>query len=832
MSDVTEVLQQEFQVLNDALELVQQSVMLTNLFFARLMLVMDHDNGSYSDVLMAYRDALLASGIKTATLYFDPVRVFQRSSVDMDKKAIIAKFGLTYIKKGSRVELTKKTSLLDLDLLQKVYCLERRRKLPEVPMDLVLKRKFAGDANNSEIQSYRGKGQKEAVRTALFAPEASTILVNLPTGVGKTLIFHALALLVKTPRKLTLIIVPTIALAIEQAVRAREMLQQSSVSVHQNYYYSSGLSDEAKQDVKDRIRSGQQRILFTSPEAARGSLIYSLFDAAQEGRIANIVVDEAHLIDQWGDEFRPDFQVLGQLIRSLIEVAGGAIKTLLLSATFTDANVEPLRRLFNFDGKPMIEVHSSFLRPEPQYEVLEFESQEALDAGFEQVVRELPRPLIIYCLLKATVNKTLAKLQGLGFQRVRKFTSDTSYTERESIINAWNQNRVDIIVATSAFGVGMDKADVRSILHVEMPENLDRFYQDVGRSGRDGCASQSVILFHRGQKQTAKNTNLSKLIKKEGPGHWNAMFKNAQVDETGMADDIIIDLNTRPPFKNRNKYNFNWNLNTLSLMQRAGLIEVLVKPPREIEVRPNNGMRGDEVGRDNLKRVFEQAWVKTLVDDHLDEERWLALVEPQRKMELLNREEGFNRLKNWLFSPTERPLCHILAEQYTVSEISPQIACGGCPGCRKFQQLPRFPENNFEPMVKGKDLVYGSDEYIYYEVGARDIRQFIRTYSNFFESFIERKEVVHVFSTHEVLVALERKLKGIDKFWATDRLESVGEITSSVATLIIVPPGYGSLPKVGYPTSAYTLFAPKDLPSTHFGRKWWEDYRDAREQFG
>ena len=91
---------------------------------------------------------------------------------------------------------------------------------------------------------------------------------------------------------------------------------------------------------------------------------------------------------------------------------------------------------------------------------------------------------------------------------------------------------------------------------------------------------------------------------------------------------------------------------------------------------------------------------------------------------------------------------------------------------------------------------------------------------------------MHVFSTHEVLVALERKLKGIDKFWATDRLESVGEITSSVATLIIVPPGYGSLPKVGYPTSAYTLFAPKDLPSTHFGRKWWEDYRDAREQFG
>jgi superfamily II DNA helicase RecQ len=204
------------------------------------------------------------------------------------------------------------------------------------------------------FKGYQGPGQRLAIRSAFFLKPGGTLVVNLPTGTGKSLVAWAAALLA-APRELTVMITPTIALAIDQERQLMENYPHVPGGLPAEMAWHSGLSDAAREAIHQRLRDNTQRVLITSPESFVGSLSRVLYKTAQSGLLKYFVVDEAHLVAQWGNDFRPDFQAMSGLRRELIKRCpeGRAFRTLLLSATLTQESFDVLETLFsdgNFDS--------------------------------------------------------------------------------------------------------------------------------------------------------------------------------------------------------------------------------------------------------------------------------------------------------------------------------------------------------------------------------------------------------------------------------------------------------------------------------------------------
>ena len=200
---------------------------------------------------------------------------------------------------------------------------EERRNLSERPGDPFLSQM------GETYQNYRSLGQKAAVRSVLEAPAGATLVVNLPTGAGKSLCGHLPVALDEAKEKLTVVVVPTVALAQDQ----RDSLQD--VVEHEMAYFSG---NPANDEIKRRIRNGSQRIVFTSPEGLLSGLTPAVFRAARNGFLQHLIVDEAHIVDQWGTDFRSSFQDLAGMRQGLLDVCDLPFTTLLLSATFSVQN--------------------------------------------------------------------------------------------------------------------------------------------------------------------------------------------------------------------------------------------------------------------------------------------------------------------------------------------------------------------------------------------------------------------------------------------------------------------------------------------------------------
>jgi ATP-dependent DNA helicase RecQ len=774
-------------------------------------------------VLSAYRDALRATLGTTKTFSFDNKKLRLTEET-------IRQFGMHYDLRKNRIGLVDTDSALKLKQLEKVYALDLRRKIPDLPMDRVLaKRMYAGIDQQEIVPHYQSEGQKVAIRTALLSPEGSTVVVNLPTGTGKTMVAHSLCLFAPVD-KLTIVIVPTTALAIEQASRVRMMLQEAGEQTHSNYFFGADLTPQERQDVKDRIRNGQQRILFASPESARGALLPSLFDAARDRRLAHIVVDEAHIVDQWGDDFRPDFQIFAAVTHALIKSSKGTIRCLLLSATFTDTNLATLRSLFKFEDGEFLEIHGSFLRPEPQYDVRQVYSNQEAETAFSQALVELPRPMIVYALERDKANAAFKKIKNAGYSRVACFTGKTTTLERHSIIQRWNDNELDIIVATSAFGVGMDKSDVKSILHIQPPENIDRYYQEVGRGGRDGRACQALVLFQYNELSIAESINTSRLITIEtGLIRWLSLFEHRTTDSS----ESLVNISTKHEGISRSSQkNESWNWRTLLLMQRSGLIEIEFERP---ETPPSWATDSSPSEFNALEKQFYEDYyqkikVTIVQDQHRTIECWERFVDPQRTLELSRRQHGFNVLRDWLLRPTEQKLCNLLGSHYTVSGVFPQITCGGCPCCAlQNDGAGYFPTLNGVTEVLGLNTSYEFPDFVYYDFDASvSTRAFVRAIADWVQFHIESKKISAIYSSAEILNRLTAVLPvSLSTFWCDETLMEGVDIDMATSSIIIVPPGQGWLPKILYTDNYHILLAPKDIPSDHFGRKWRDDYRGA-----
>ncbi|MEJ8860074.1 protein DpdF [Variovorax robiniae] len=439
------------------------------------------------------------------------------------------------------------------------------------------------------VTSYTGMGQREALRALIQLPADVALIANLPTGSGKSLLAQMPPLL-EGAGHVSLVIVPTVALAIDQARRMAELLQRLDGSWQPTpLAYHGGLKREERAKVHRAIRDGTQRALFTSPESATGVLRDSLEFAAKAGRLTHVIVDEAHLVATWGQGFRPEFQLLPALVRHLRDLSRGAgrsIRLVLASGTLSPPTVSTLQKLFGPASNTQV-VSAVHLRPEPRYAIHHCAHETERRQLVVEVLKRAPRPFILYVTRPDIASEFEDLLRDNGFGRIERFTGDTGPSEREYLLKEWAHNRIDGMVATSAFGLGVDKADVRTIVHATLPESLDRFYQEVGRSGRDGRASASLLLFTNADIKAATEMAGNSLISNDlAFERWENMIAHP-VSQDLERSLVWVDLRRkRAEISVDSPTNRDWNLRTLNLMTSAGLLELeglRSKPPEVLE---------------------------------------------------------------------------------------------------------------------------------------------------------------------------------------------------------------------------------------------------------
>lgn len=534
---------------------------------------------------------------------------------------------------------------------------------------------FVADATG--YQQYSSPGQREAVRAAFLMPYGHTLIVNLPTGSGKSLVGQAPSLTYRQDGNLTLFVVPTVALAIDQARQMQLYLQRSGqMSGARPLAWYGGLSDADRAEMRKSLLDGTQRILFTSPEALTTSLLRTVFAVVRNGWLRYLVIDEAHLITQWGDEFRPAFQALAGLRNSLLGQAGSnKFRTLLLSATFTLETVETLATLFG--PKDHVQMVSAVhLRPEPQYWFSRAYSIAEKEKRVLEALAHAPRPFLLYVTTRKDAQKWHDILTNrAGYQRVQQFDGGTPDQVRSRIIHDWIGNKLDGVVATSAFGVGIDKADVRTVIHAAIPETLDRFYQEVGRGGRDGKPSVSLLVYEDSDWRLPQGMSTPTLISNElGFSRWQALFNSST--KSGNEGLFKVDLGAvRPGLAGNSDENVKWNMRTLLLMSRAGFIELNIEP-NGLPENPH-----DEDLPSSPLAAMASVRIRTLRDDHLLEESWEKVVSPSRDKTLRAGERNLELMQGILENGKEVSMT--LADLYQIRSpvwsVTVTRVCGGCP---------------------------------------------------------------------------------------------------------------------------------------------------------
>lgn len=331
-------------------------------------------------------------------------------------------------------------------------------------------------------------GQHEAIDALLHGRD--TVLVQ-PTGSGKSAVYQIAGALLDGS---TVVVSPLIALQKDQADSIESTRLEPTAVIN------CTLSAEERRQTMERIEGGQVEYIFLAPEQLRKE---ETIDRLREAGISLIAIDEAHCISQWGHDFRPDYLMLGPAIEAL-----GHPPVLAMTATASrEVRTEIMERL----GLriPRVLVHG-FDRPNISLRVDTFSSQSEKEQSILRRVEFADKPGIIYVATHAHAETMAADLNRAGVPAVF-YHGGLRPKERDEVQNRFMSGRVPVIVATNAFGMGVDKPDIRFVYHADVADSLDSYYQEIGRAGRDGEPAEAV-LFYRPQDISAQQF-------KTGPAH-------------------------------------------------------------------------------------------------------------------------------------------------------------------------------------------------------------------------------------------------------------------------------------------------------------------------
>lgn len=555
---------------------------------------------------------------------------------------------------------------------------------------------FWTEALGARFNTYKSLGQRQAARTVMLAPPGSTSIVCLPTGQGKTEVGLAPALLASRHSGVSLLVVPTIVLAFDHERRIQNLLAESEgrPSPSGRYAYTGGTPDAIKRQIRDAVRAGTQRVVVASPEAVEQGLSGCLAAAASEGSLQYLILDEAHLVDQWGSAFRPEFQTLANQRLAWLDVAPPRreVITVAMSATLTSRHVTTLTRLFGpGPGGDCAIIWASATRPEPSYYLTAAEDRDARAAVIATAAARLPRPLVLYASTRDDVTEWADRLRAAGLRRVGVVKGDSDDEERREALEGWRgqlatgeqiATRYDIVVGTSAFGLGVDMPTVRTVLHACLPETIDRYYQEIGRAGRDGKPSIAYLVKAPSDDRVARSLNQVTTIGEElGWSRWSRMFHSARRSE---AETYEIDLASLPAHLSTGYgQSRQWNVRTLNLMAWAGLIQT--QAPERPRPRPDEDEKEFAARREDFyENARTRVAVRLLTGAATNADLWTEAIEAERAKVADEQRASLQSMYGVLRG--KRCVSELIAEHYRVSRgggtLRTAVSCRSCPACR------------------------------------------------------------------------------------------------------------------------------------------------------
>lgn len=337
----------------------------------------------------------------------------------------------------------------------------------EYELKKVLKEHFGFDTFKSN--------QEQIIKSLL---SGHNVFVLMPTGGGKSLCYQLPSLIMEGT---AIVISPLIALMKNQVDAIRHMSQDDGIA----HFINSSLTRSQIEKVKDDIRNGVTKLLYVAPESLTKE---SNIEFLKSVKISFYAIDEAHCISEWGHDFRPEYRK----IRPIINEIGNA-PVIALTATATEKVATDIMK--NLGITDADKFKSSFNRPNLYYEIRP--KTKDIDRDIIKFIKQGPeRSGIIYCLSRKKVEE-LAEVLRMNNIKAQAYHAGMDAATRSQTQDDFLMERINVIVATIAFGMGIDKPDVRFVIHYDIPKSLEGYYQETGRAGRDGGEGKCIAFYSR-----------------------------------------------------------------------------------------------------------------------------------------------------------------------------------------------------------------------------------------------------------------------------------------------------------------------------------------------
>ncbi len=320
-------------------------------------------------------------------------------------------------------------------------------------------------------------GQEEVVEQIISGQDG---MVVMPTGGGKSLCYQLPAICMKG---VTLVVSPLIALMKDQV----DALQQKGISA--TMINSTQGWPEQRERIQ-RMQAGEYKLVYIAPERFRSK---SFMTALREVHIALFAVDEAHCLSQWGHDFRPEYMRLGRVLNEL-----GRPQALALTATATPVVRKDILEILAL--REPFETLSGFSRPNLSLTVTSVDKRATKYARLREIIGEW-KTGVVYCSTRKRVEEVAETLHGWGVSCIA-YHGGMNEQEREKTQNDFISKKADVAIATNAFGMGIDRSDVRFVVHFEIPGSIEAYYQEAGRAGRDGDEAYCEMFFNYADTRT------------------------------------------------------------------------------------------------------------------------------------------------------------------------------------------------------------------------------------------------------------------------------------------------------------------------------------------